>query len=354
MKNGFFKLATLTVLLGSSLAQAQSTVNSVIPLQKPGLSLSITGLYLQPSASNLGYSIFTTPLPLPAPNWKQKVVNPGYTGAVDVGLQYNLFSNSDNVKLDWFYLSSKDSASATSVPNTSVGPAYYYGPAEQFLLNTSASSTAKFNVNGGSMVMAHLFNVTNHVQIEPFVGLNVTYLKEDITNNYLGTDPVFGAYRHTVYGKSELIGAGPRLGFDARYYVTNQFAIVAGLAGDFLAGNIKYQTNFNSVTAYTGDSIHNSTPVDTSMANENLTRAVPVLGTKLGLEYKVPMNAASSELSLQAGYDYSVYFNAIHQVLPSTLVPGAWESGTVAIINQVQQQSNFNLQGLYFKAAYKF
>ncbi len=61
MKHGLLKLSAITLILGCSAAYASDA--SVIPAQKPGYSVTIGALYLEPSASNLDYAIFTTPLP---------------------------------------------------------------------------------------------------------------------------------------------------------------------------------------------------------------------------------------------------------------------------------------------------
>lgn len=351
MKFALSKLSIMTLALGCSAVFASTT--SVIPTQNPGFSVSITGLYIQPSASNLDYAVFTTPLPLPSPNWKQKIVNPNYSGAFDLGLQYNLMNGNENVKLDWLHFSSDDSAHANSSPYTSVGPVYYYGPAEQFLLDTGANSTVKFNTDDVNLVFGHQVNLSDNIQIEPFVGLSAVYLQEKITNNYWGTDPVYGPYTHAVYGKSTFTGFGPRFGLDGNYYFTKHFAINGNVATDLLAGALKYSTDFTSWTAYTGDANHNTTPANTSMARQNLTRIVPKLDAKLALLYKAPFGQCS-ELTVEAGYMYAVYFNAIQQVLPSTLVPGSWEAGSVAIINQTTQQSNIDLRGPFVKLAWQF
>ncbi len=353
MKYGLLTLSTITLVLGCSAVRASDDA-SVIPIQKPGFSVNITGLYLEPSASNLGYAVFTTPLPLPAPNWQQKIVNPSYSGAFDLGLQYNLLNGRENVKLDWLHFNSKDSASAGSTPLTSVGPPYYYGPAEQFLLNTGANSTVKFNIDNGSLVFGHLIDLTNNIQLEPFIGFSAVHLKENITNNYWGTDPVYGPYTHAVYEESTFTGLGPRIGFDGDYFITNRFAITGGIAGDLLAGSLNYSTDFTSWTAYTGDTAHNNTPANTSMADQNLNRIVPEMDAKVAMLYKIPFNKSGSELTIQAGYMYAVYFNAINQVLPNTLVPGSWEAGSVAIINQSEQQSNIDLRGPFISLTWNF
>lgn len=352
MKYGLLKLSAITLAFGCSTVQACDV--SVIPVQKSGYAISITGLYLQPNASNLLYAIHTTPLPLQAPNWEQKVVDPSYSGAFDLGLQYNFCNNVENVQFDWLHLNSKDSASANSTSETSVGPSFYYGPAEQFILNTSANSTVKFNIDNVNAIFGHLINLSNHIQIEPFVGLSAAYLKEDINDYYQGSDPVFGPYSHSVYVKSTFTGIGPRVGFDGSYFLTNRFAFTGDIAANLLAGVLKYSTGFTSFTSYTGGSTpHNNTPTNTSMANQNIQRVVPEMDAKIAMLYKTSFDN-STELTIQAGYLFAVYFNAIHQVLPTTLVPGAWEDGTVAIINQSQLDSNIDLNGPFVSFSLTF
>lgn len=352
MKNELLKFSVITLALSCSAAYASDDAN-VIPTQQSGFALSITGLYLQPSASNLQYAIYTTPLPLPSPNWYQQTIAPNYSGAFDLGLQYNLMNGKENVKFDWLHLRSSDSDGANSSGHTSVGPIYYFGPTEQFLLNTGANSTVIFNVDNGNLVFGHLVNLTNNIQLEPFMGLSVAYLKQDINDNYWGTDPVYGPYTHNVETKSSFTGFGPRLGLDGSYFITNHFAVTESIASDLLVGSLNYSTNFISWTGYTGGSAaHNNTPTRTSMANQVLHRFVPEVDAKVAMLYKVPMK--SSELTMQAGYMFADYINAINQVLPSTLVAGSWEAGSVAIVTQSQQQSSLALDGPFVSLSWKF
>lgn len=354
MKHKLWALSTITFLAMSSSIVEASDVASVIPTQKPGLAVTITGLYLKPSANNLQYGVFTNPLPLPAPNWQQKIVNPSYSGAFDLAVQYNLMDGRESAKLNWLHFNSTDSASASSNGQTSVGPAYYFGPAEQFLLNTGANSRVKFNVDSVNLVFGHSIDLSNHIQVQPFIGLSAVYLREKIANNYWGADPVYGPYTHDVYSKSTFTGFGPRIGFNGSYFVTNRFAVTGSIAGDLLAGGLQYNTNFTSWTGYTAGALpHNNIPANTSMANQNLTRIVPELDAQLALLYSVPFDKGSA-LTLQAGYTYAVYFDAINQVLPGTVVPGSWEAGSVAIINQVQQQSNVDLRGPFLSVSWLF
>ena len=79
--------------------------------------------------------------------------------------------------------------------------------------------------------------------------LSEAHLKEDIANNYIGRDPVFGPYTHRVHTDSSLTGFGPRLEVDGRYYVNNHFGVNAGIGSSLLVGSLSSSTNFTSWTA---------------------------------------------------------------------------------------------------------
>lgn len=341
---GFLYTFSIGVYAGDAMS------DSMILAPTPGFGGSIAGLYLQPNANNLTYAIYTTPLPLPAPNWYQQTINPDYAGAFALGLHYNFADLANKVKLDWLHLNTSDSASfAVTDPNTSVGPPFYFGPAEQFILNTTANSTVKFNIDNVNLVFGHSVQIIDNIQLEPFWGVSAVYLKEDITNNYTGTDPFFGPYTHSVYTDSKFTGFGPRLGLDVNYFSSNNFGVNAGLASSLFVGRLASSTDFTSWTAFASDVIlTNTTPANTTLSNKRQTVVVPEIDGKLGLFYTTALNDTSI-LTIQVGYMFQDYINSIYQVLPSTLVPTAWEGGTVAIINQVFNQSDLSMNGPYIK-----
>ncbi|WP_133130015.1 Lpg1974 family pore-forming outer membrane protein [Legionella yabuuchiae] len=324
---------------------------STIPEQSPGLGGSIGGLYIQPSANNLEYAVYTIPLPLPAPNWYQQSVKPDYAPGFTLGVHYNFESKQDQVKLDWLHFQNTDSANFSAEPNTSVGPESYFGPTEQFLLNTAANSTVKFNIDHVNLVLSHFLNLNDTIQLELLLGASAAYLKEDIKNNYSGRDPVFGPYTHRVYTDSSLTGFGPRLAVEGRYFVNNHFGANVGIGSSLFVGSLSSSTNFTSWTANTNGPT-NSTPTNTTLSNQRQTVVVPEIDGNIGLFYTTTFNQ-NSTLTFQLGYLFQDYINSIYQVLPSSLVPTAWEAGTVAIISQTQRQSDLSMNGPYIKLVYK-
>lgn len=354
---GFSKNSLLlTFLFGFAIAlhAGEEATPSIIPSQTPGLEGSITGLYLQPNANNLEYAVYTVPLPLPAPNWYPKLVNPDYDGAFAVGLHYNLADKTDQMNIDWLHFNSSDSGSFTPTePNTSVGPPYYFGPNQQFQQNTSANSQVKFNVDYVGLVFGHFINLTDKIKIRPYFGISAAYLKEDITNNYYGRDPILGNYSHRVNIDYSFTGFGPRLGLDTGYFLNNYFGIDGGMACSLLVGNLGASTEFTSWTALvTGTVQTNSTPATTALSNQSRPYFVPEIEGKVGLFYTSTWYS-NSTLTIQVGYIFQDYINAIYQALPTSVVPGAWEAGTVAIISHIYTQSDLSLNGPYVSLVLK-
>jgi hypothetical protein len=341
------------VLLTTSLSvMAGGPDSSRIPTIPAGFGLDLTGLFLAPGANNLVYAVHTKPLPGPDPNWIQETVDPNYHFTFDIGMQYTFASHIDQIKLNWLYLNSSDDASASASGSDSVAPPYYFGPLAQQLRGTSANSTAKFKVDDVNMVYDHIFNFANNLQLTPFIGVDTAYLKEDITSNYTGTytDPNAGAspYSITSYNDSKYIGAGPRLGIDADYFFGHGFGITSEMAASVLVGSMQSNTHFLSF----GNG--NTTPGYTGLANDlDETRVVPGLEGKLGFTYARSF-LSGSMMSLELGYLFSTYFDGINQVVPTALVPEAFNQGVIAVETSDSVQSNLDLNGPYLKLTYMF
>lgn len=312
-------------------------------------SMSLTGLYLQPNASNLDYAVFTKPLPLTTPNWSQITLKPDYHPAFDLGLEYHFADAVNKLNVDWFYLSTKDSDSfQAGDPNSSVAPPYYFGPLAQALVGSDANSKVKFEVSNVGVSLAHLISLGKSLQLNPFIGINVAYLKQDITSTYVGSDSSEEPFSLTTYNTSKFTGVGPRFGIDTTYFITEHVGVMARIAGTLLAGSMRSNTNFNSFGA------GNRTLVYTTLADTNQNAIVPELDGKLELNYLVFSKENMSNITLAVGYLFATYLNGINQVFPTSLVPGAFNGGVIAIETASQSQSDLELNGPYATLTWKF
>ena len=346
MKKSSVALAVIAAgLLTCSMSVYAAGAHSKKAVKSSAYTFSLTGMYLQPYASNLKYAVYSKPTP---GNIKNGSVDPGYTFAYDLGLQYNFADKLDAISLNWLHFHSTDSKSVSASGSSSVAPPYFKPPVTQALFNTAATGKTEFTLNNAALVVSHLFNIDNDIQLKPFIGLGAAYLKQYQTATYTGENSSDNAYTVKAYNTSKYGGIGPRLGLNAAAFIMqNHLSIIANLGADLLVGSMNTTTNFNSQ----GQS--NPVAVNTSMANLSETRVVPELDSKLGLSYAFTFRSGSS-LAVQAGYMYDVYLNGINEAVPTALVPGQLGNGVIAIEASEQNQSNFDLNGPYVNLLYKF
>ncbi|MDF1796922.1 MAG: Lpg1974 family pore-forming outer membrane protein [Coxiellaceae bacterium] len=363
MKHTLFKtsLISFSCLIPALTLQAggvETPTKTLIPKVAPGFGVSAGWLYLEAGASNLEYAVYTTPLPAPSPSWQQKFVYPSYTSAFTLGLQYTFADSADQIKLDWLDFSSTDtnSASAAGTATDSIAPPYYFGPGAQKLRGSNASGAANFNLDQLNLVYARLLNIGQRIRVEPFAGLAASYLKQSLSANFTGNVSSSSSsgrpYTINSFNNSTYKAMGPRLGLNAMGALGHHFGITASLGASILVGSMATNAYFISAGNGSGE-VGNTSLTQTSLADQSQTAVVPEFDSTLGLSYDFDFKSGSN-LSLQAGYLFSVYLDGIRQTVPATLVPGAFNGGTIAIETDAQIQSNFDINGPYIKASYNF
>ena len=84
----------------------------------------------------------------------------------------------------------------------------------------------------------------------------------------------------------------------------------------------------------------------------HVTQVVPGFDGALGLHYSYSLNKGSV-LSIEIGYEYATYFNAIVAYNPITVV-GEVDIGTIALDSLGKTTSNFSVNGPYLNLSLAF
>ena len=130
------------------------------------------------------------------------------------------------------------------------------------------------------------------------------------------------------------------LGVSGQYGLPYHFGIIGEISASGLIGMLDSVTNYASSSPQLA--INGITTNYQSISPRNASQLVPSLEGKLGLNYQFSMHDMT--WTVEAGYEYSTYFNAITTYNPSTVF-GEVNLGTIALSSLDKWVSNFSLNG---------
>ena len=145
--------------------------------------------------------------------------------------------------------------------------------------------------------------------------------------------------------KSQFTGVGPLFGVDGLYRLPHHLGVTGALSASALIGSLDPSTTYISTTPQVSNNHQSITP-------RNTTQVVPGLQGKLGLNYEYLLNNGSV-WTLEAGYEYANYFNAIVAYNPVSVV-GETNIGTIALQSLGKTVSNFAVNGPFVNLSVKF
>lgn len=338
------RLATALAALGltaSAFAALPATTDPTlinVPQLPGGFVVGLTGYFLQPSDSNGDLDYASGNYTINANTFASELrdVQPGYSYGWGANVGYIFPHTGNDVNLSYLHLGTSDYDSiAGPGPDTISSVSSDVNPFFLPLGFTNANAKADYDLNQVDLTAGQYINVGCRLTLHPFAGLRWAQLDRKLNANYTGnvTTIVDGAsaglpvsvtgtiIQHNAASsseKSDFQGIGPIAGSDVSYYLGYGVGIVGHADAALLIGNINSSLNlFNSANGTeTFSSLvpPSSTSVSTNFSTQadNIRRIVPVMDAKLGVNYTYLFNnSANSDLTFEAGYQVSNYFNAV-------------------------------------------
>lgn len=363
----FLVLAGLTASLGAYAAVPTDAqpFQVVVPNLKSGIEVTLEGLLLRPSNSDLDYVTVTQPtltttgggLPIVFNNSQSiSQTSPNFNFGFRVGLGYIFPDSGNDVQLNWTHFNHSDDDTTTAGPGqallTDLGTPLINLETSLVIGDIviannevpTATSSADFKYDAVDLDAGQYIDVGTRLRMRLFGGLRFARVESDRSDNYSASYNVFGPdeddpddqeligtllYNESDTLDSKFSGVGPRMGIDTSYHLGNCFGVIGHFAGALLVGNTKTTTNSATQLSFdpTPGVLFEGTQSTSSENNE--TRVVPAFDAKLGLDYTY-IFANQSMLSLELGYQWTQYIDAVDR-LNANIIPGVISRSTSSV-----------------------
>lgn len=312
----------------------------------PGFEFDVTYLYLKPTADDIDFVSLTTPGPINSPDWNVKSVKPRFISAFDMGVGYVFPNCGNDLKVNWLHFQANNSNSFSVSGTDFAAPFFSVGPQGGFFQNARGKIHHKFdgvNLNAGQYV-----DIGRSVRLRLYGGVSFAKIKQEITSRFTDSQDTIDL---KVRQHSDFMGVGPQLGVSTDYIICPNFSLVGDASGALLIGRKERHMNFtsNSVLAAAAGL---ASPNFQRIKEDSFTDTIYGLDGKLGLNYtfcicdRVP-------ISIEAGYRVALYINAIHVVIPTSMVVTP-ATGTVAVSTLGTTRGDFGFNGPYFTVNVSF
>ena len=239
---------------------------------------------------------------------------------------------------------------ATVAPEKEPASSFQAGPsAGQQLNNASqqAHATARFNYDVINLDAGQLVNYGNQTQLRFFAGLSGAQLKETLDAAFQDNA---ATYNINSENKSKFTGAGPLFGVDGYYQLPYNVGFIGTATASALIGSLQASTQYTSYSPQLAAA--GITTNYQSITPKSTQQVVPGLDGKLGLNYSHVLGKGS-EFTLEVGYEYATYFNAIVAYNPAVIF-GEVNLGTIALSSLNKSVSNFSVNGPFINASVRF
>lgn len=322
MKRICLALLAIGITLSGVAALPAATDPTVVmvPQLPGGLFLGVYGGYLQPISTNgdLDYanansgteSFFASEL---------RNVEPTFTWAWGANIGYEFPNTGNDIKLNYFNFSSKDTDFIFSFPFslTPIGFNLITIPSD-FMMS---AETTHYDLDQLDLLAGQTIDIGCRLKLHPNVGLRWADFERRNETRYF--QPVI--FLPDLFNdvstneKSNFDGLGPIAGLDASYYLGTGIGVVGHLDSALLIGDIDSKLDATAIVFTPGFGTDSIVTLD--FKNESQHRVVPVIDGKIGVDYSYLFSCHSNAyLTAEVGYQVSEYFNLVDRLYATSTV----------------------------------
>lgn len=284
----------------------------IVPRTNNGFMFGITGYMMRGFDNQLDYAI-SDPINqeayIPSLGSSIRAVNPDYDPALGVYLGYIYPYTGRDVKLDLFAFSGSGADSIDAPPDGVLWtPLALYDRTTQALTST-AKSTA--SVGQAKLLFGQQIFAGNRFRFHPSFGAQYTTLTRKLNTNYLDVSNLSAEFfgNSFVAEKSKFSGLGPVVQLDGSFFFAPEFALVGHFSNAILIGGAQSYIQYTEEVSAFPEFI--VAAANTGINSKTVDRAVPNFDGRIGLLYEHLFCGKNSRLTLEVGYEYNHYFNAI-------------------------------------------
>lgn len=338
MKKLSLVLATagLTASLGAfaAIPTDAAPFQLVVPNLKPGLDITLEGLWLKPTSSDFDYAstAFTTTgqnnagdLITTTGSGSFHSVDPDYEFGFRVGLGYTFPESGNDVQLSWTHFGNSDddgfNLGVGSVIQSRLLDDSFQAtlPNASTVLVSAANASVDNTLDSVDLDVGQYMDVGTRLRMRLFAGLRFARVSSDLSTDFIvlensgGTTPlVTEETRWNEEFNSKFTGVGPRFGVDSVYHLGYCFGLAARASAALLFGETQSDSklSWNEIDRSDGTTISN---FHRTIDSDDSDRVVPVLDGKLGLNYTYTFENQSL-LTIELGYQAVQYIDAIERL----------------------------------------
>lgn len=340
------KTALVVLALGGSAAFAGTMGpvcapgNVTVPCERNAWDFGAQALYLQPTFNSGWAYIERTSVPISLAPFAYSVqdyqqFNPDWDWGFQIEGSYH-FNTGNDLTINWYHLETGDDF---------YGPyAFFAGLPVTPTFNHLVASNTRWDAVNAEFAQFTDFSASTKIRFHG--GAQYANIKANVSNSSIeseGLTSISGyAEAHSAFS-----GFGPRAGADVDYLFSNVsgFGLYAKAAAAVLIGTSKFNNSQIGILNVGGGEV----PIFATNATDQFgsrRTMVPELEGKLGGHYTYAM--AQGDLTLDAGYMWVNYFNALDNTYNNGVFPSTGVSAGVSPI----AETDFALSGPYIGLKY--